>query len=1050
MFTRYFSFFFILTALVMGQSPTTTLTATAGNGEVALRWTPPAGMASAVFRVYRGTAAGVSLTGPIATLTGQLAYTDREVANDATYFYRVVGSRPFGVPTHSNEVSARPAGAAMAPPAPQSFVAQAGTNRVTLGWSAVPGATSYSLFRGTVSNGQGNVAFVSGLTSLSYVDQQVAGGTTYYYRLAAQNAVGLGTMSVEVAAAPNAPAQPPGAVTNLSAVAGNALVTLNWGALAGATSYNIFRSTSAGAPNLTPVATDVRVVTFTDRSVENGRTYHYRVVAVNASGAGPSSNLATATPTAPVQPPAAPTGLTLVSGDKQITLSWTAPVGTLVTTYSVFRSTTPNITGGVPIVSGLTANTFVNTGLQNGVPYYYRVAATNSAGMGALSAEAFASPNAPVTQAAMLLFAQLGPEGAAQTGASGSATLQLSGDGNTAVLRYSFTNLTSPITGKHLHGPASPGENGAIAFDIDTAVPQMDGSFIWTIRDIASATRQQILDALNSGRVYLNIHTVRFPQGEIRGHFRAVNSQTSFTPPPAPPALPPGPPTANDAARFLTQAAWGVTTADIAQLRQTGFDAWITTQRNLPQRSHTDYVRTYLAANPTTTTRNQVMETFWTQALTGEDQLRSRVALALSEIFVVSDRDPDLSSNPRSMASWLDLLNRNAFGNVRTLLEEVTLHPAMGRYLDMLRNEKENSAGRVPNENYAREILQLFSIGLWKLHPDGSLAFDQNLQPISTYDQNAVLQFSRIFTGWSWGGNPKTDTQWRNATVRDGTIPMEAWPQFHSTGPKALLDGFVVPAGQTPEVDLRQALDNIFQHPNIGPFLCRQLIQRLVTSNPSPGYVYRVAQVFNNNGGGVRGDLGAVVRAILLDYEARSTSLLSNQGFGKQKEPMVRYGQLLRTFKPTSANGTFSINNLEGSNSMGQNPLRPLTVFNFFLPHFVQPGPLAQAGLVAPEFQITTESQVIAAMNTLSGIIYSGGLNGTATRISLNFSEQTAIAGNLNALLDQLNLLMLSGQMSAGLRSAITDSMSTLADPSARVRRAVHLIITSPEWVIQK
>lgn len=1056
MLRRSISILTLAAAALTAQTPATTLTATPGNGTVTLNWTPPGTLTNLVYRVYRGTAPNVALTNPIHQAPNLTSYVDTAVSNGSTYYYRVQGVRPIGAPSNSNEVFATPAGPPTPPPAPQNFTATAGTSQIALNWTGVPGATSYSVFRGTTPNGQGATPYAAGLTSFSFLDNLVTPGTTYYYRVAAVNAVGTGAFSVEAAATPNAPAQPPQmAPVNPSAVAGNAVVTINWGAIPGALSYNLYRGTSANFAATTPFATNIRVVTFTDRAVQNGITYFYRISAVNAAGIGPSSREVNATPAAPLQPPGPPTGLTLVTGNGQITLSWTSPLNGVVSSYNIYRSTSPIFNAGTPTVSGVTNTTYVDTGLTNNTTYFYRIAAVNAAGPGALSPEASAAPNAPAppppSGTPTLFFAQLSPEGAAQTGASGSATIQFSGDERTAILRYSFSNLTTPITGKHLHGPALPTENGAIAFDIDTAVPQPDGSFVWTITDIASASRQQLVDALRSGRIYLNIHTVRFPGGEIRGHFRDVTAGTNFTPPPPPPALPPGPPSANDAARFLTQATWGPTLAEITRVQQLGYDGWLNEQFTAPQRSHLAYVRAHQAANNNMTYRNQVMETLWTQALTGPDQLRARVALALSEILVVSDADDELGNDPAGMASWFDMLNRDAFGNFRGLLEDVTLHTTMGRYLNMMRNEKENpTTGRVPNENFAREILQLFSMGLWQLNPDGSLKFDAQLQPIPTYDQDDILQFSRVFTGWSWGNNPKTNSGWYSPANRDTTIPMEAWPQFHSTGPKPLLNGFTVPTGQTPEQDLRQALDNIFNHPNVGPFICRQLIQRLVTSNPSPGYIYRVAQVFANNGSGVRGDLRAVVRAILLDYEARSSNMLSNQGYGKQKEPMIRFGQLLRAFRPTSVNGTFSIWNLEGANSMGQNPLRAPTVFNFFLPHYVQPGPLASAGLVAPEFQITTESQVIAAMNTLSGIIYSGGFGSTDRRISIDLSPHTAIAANTNALLDQLNLLLLAGQMSPGLRSAVADSLTGLTDPLQRTRRAIHMIIVSPEWVTQK
>lgn len=874
-----FALIFLVNPLLSQTTNTTNLTTTPGNAQVLLNWTPPSTMLTAAFRIYRSTTPNVPLVTPLATLTAKQTFTDTEVSNGTTYYYRVMGSRPGGVTTYSNEASALPTGPAAPPPAPQTFTATAGLNQVSLAWSAIPGATSYSVFRSTVSNGQGTTPYASGVTALTFSDTQVNAANTYYYRVAGQSNAGLGTLSVEVAAKPNAPLQPPSAVGNLTATAGDALVTLAWGGAKGATSYNVYRSTNANAPNSSPLATNVLIVSYKDTTAQNGTTYFYRVAGVNADGVGPTSNVASATPTAPLQvpaaptslavtagnakltlswtapsnstvssyniyrstspitnavnpiatgvtqttfestnltngtlyyyrvaavnaagvgalsnsasgtpvaplqvpaaptglttqpgdtkvalswtapagstvtsyniyrstsaissavnpvatgvtgttfqsagltngtlyhfrvaavnsagvgalsdpttatpvtapqPPPAPTSLNAVSGDGKVTLSWTAPVGTVVTSYNIYRSTSPIAVAGTPIASNISTNSYVNDGLTNGTTYYFRVAAVNTVGPGPLSNEVFTSPEAPppTSTTPTLLFAQLAAEGASQTGASGSATIQLAGDRNTAVLRYNFANLTTPITGKHLHGPASPGENGTIAFDIDTATPQKDGSYLWTIKDIASATKAQIVTALLSGRVYLNIHTVRNPAGEIRGHFRIVDSNTQFKQPADPPALPTGQPTASEASRLLTQATWGPTTAEIERVRSLGYESWIEDQFNKTSASYLQAVREYHGKFPDTNFRSNVavQEMFWKQFLKGDDQLRSRVAMALSEIFVISLRDNSIGEDPQLAASWMDLLNANAFGNFRTLLEKVTLHPAMGLYLNM-------------------------------------------------------------------------------------------------------------------------------------------------------------------------------------------------------------------------------------------------------------------------------------------------------------------------------------------------------------------------------
>lgn len=626
----------------------------------------------------------------------------------------------------------------------------------------------------------------------------------------------------------------------------------------------------------------------------------------------------------------------------------------------------------------------------------------------------------------------------------------MSVDESSAVIRFSYSNLTTPYTATHLHGPADPGTNGAILFDLDDAPRQADGSYVWTFAPSGTLTVQQIVDAIKSGRIYINVHSARYPSGEIRGHYRRVIGSSSFTPPSAPPPLPSGTPTPNGAARFLTQATYGPTLTAISQLPNQGFSAWMNSQFTAAPTSHVAYLDSVAAAG-TPITVNETMEAFWQQALAGDDQLRARVATALSEIMVISANSA-LIDTPYAMSSYMDILNRNAFGNFRQLLKEVTLSPAMGLYLDMLGNDKEDlSIERTPNENYAREVLQLFSIGLYKLHPDGSLILDESGLPIPTYDQSVIEGFARVFTGWNWGGLAKNETNWANPS-KNQRVPMEAWASHHSPGEKVLLNGVVLPAGQAPEKDLEDALDNIFNHPNVGPFLARQLIQRLVTSNPSPGYVYRVASVFNNNGQGVRGDLQSVVRAILLDYEARSADLLTQQGYGKQREPMIRFANLLRAFTGRAPSGKFRLWNLESpETAVGQNPLRAPSVFNFFAPNYSQPGAIANAGLVSPEFQITTETQAIGSANAMWVLIRYGWVYNPDV-IQLDFSPFQTLASNPSQLVDQLNLLLMSGQMPTAMKTTIVNAVSALpaGDPIGRVRAAVRLIVTSPSFVIQK
>lgn len=656
-----------------------------------------------------------------------------------------------------------------------------------------------------------------------------------------------------------------------------------------------------------------------------------------------------------------------------------------------------------------------------------------------------------------IYLAMLRPEGSASSPASGFSTLRLSADEKSAVIRFDYTNLTTPEISAHIHGPADPGTNGAIIFDLDTAQKMADGSMLWTFAPAGVTTVPQIISALKSGRLYINVHSSRYPAGEIRGHYGLINGAQTFTPPPPAPPLPTVSPAARDAARFLAQATFGTRSRDIQGVQAKGYDGWLSEQFNLPPSSHLAYLD-QATAGKTNIYQQEMMESFWKQAVTGPDQLRQRVVFALSQIFVVSFNS-NLEGEPFALAGYMDLLGRNAFGNFRQLLEEITLSPAMGRYLDHLQNDKEDPAtGRNPNENYAREVLQLFSIGLYQLHPDGSLKLDAQGLPIETYDQNVVKGFAHVFTGWSYGAIRPTEQNWLYPPIyNNGTqhwrVPMQSWASHHSTVSKTLLGGAVLPANQTPQKDLSDALDNIFNHSNVGPFLSRQLIQRLVTSNPSPGYVYRVAQRFNDNGSGVRGDLKAVIRAILLDYEARSLDVIGNQGYGKMREPILRFANLLRTFNYSCPCGTFPVYWMDSPEyALAQNPLRSPTVFNFYEPGYSHPGHIAAAGLKSPEFQITNDTSVIGISTFFHYVVREGFKWEQGKPLTPDYSLFTPLASNPAQLIDQLDLLLTSGGMSGKLRASLVNEITKMPsnDSLARVTTAVHLILTSPDYVIQK
>jgi len=500
----------------------------------------------------------------------------------------------------------------------------------------------------------------------------------------------------------------------------------------------------------------------------------------------------------------------------------------------------------------------------------------------------------------------------------GSATLRLSADESQAVLRFSHSGLSTPVTAKHIHADTYLGKNsqGQIVFDIDTATPEPDGSYIWQITPSGPLTAADLVEIIKQGKSYINIHTVNYPAGEINGHFTLAAGSPTFTPPPPQPTWTDDHSSSNGAARFLLQATFGSSAAEIKNVNSLGYDGWINQQFSLPISSHLADVLNRVTANPDSQYDSTLtFNTWWRHSVTAPDQLRQRVAFALSEILVVSESGP-LEGNPRALSGYYDVLLKHAFGNFRNLLKDVTLSPAMGLYLDMRRNDKGNLAlGTHPNENYAREILQLFSIGLNRMWPDGTLVLNSQGDLVPTYDQDVIIGFSRVFTGWNYyqpnQASGRLPNNWNPGA--DYINSMVLVPTHHELGTKRLLDNVVLPAARGPQADsttisydayglqdLELALDSIFFNENVGPFICRQLIQRLVTSHPSRDYLYRVVQKFNNNGAGVRGDMSAVIKAILLDYEARSSNLLTTPTFGKLREPLLRATSIARAFPAPS------------------------------------------------------------------------------------------------------------------------------------------------------
>lgn len=514
-----------------------------------------------------------------------------------------------------------------------------------------------------------------------------------------------------------------------------------------------------------------------------------------------------------------------------------------------------------------------------------------------------------------------------------------------------------------------------------------------------------------------------------------------------------------DAARFLTQATFGITsTAQIDQLAARGYDAWLNEQFGTGYGLHIDYVNA-AKVRETKSKEEHAYEAIWQQWLNEPGQLRARASFALSEIFVISNIAPDLDTY--AMASYMDMLNRNAFGNYRQLLEDVTLHPAMGYYLNMQGSKKEDlTKGTHPNENYAREVMQLFSIGLYKLNPDGSRVIGAGGLPVSTYDETVVKGFARAFSGWNFAGNNTSDPKIFDPAKENWVEPLQPWEMWHEPGTKTLFDGITLPAGQNARKDMKDALDAIYNHPNVGPFIGRQLIQRLVTSNPSPAYIGRVAAVFNNNGAGVRGDLRAVVRAVLLDSDARDLNKAAEPSFGKQREPVIRFANFLRATNAKSTSGRNKIWYLDSADEgLGQSPLLAPSVFNFFSPNYRQPGPLAAANLVAPEFQITTETSMVGQLNFFADLMRRGYYGSGDTQLKMDLAPLNTLAADPAKLIDHLNLLMLNGRMSDALRNTLVTAVGSFPAPKTgspggavqdRVKAALIMISLSADFAIQK
>ena len=484
------------------------------------------------------------------------------------------------------------------------------------------------------------------------------------------------------------------------------------------------------------------------------------------------------------------------------------------------------------------------------------------------------------------------------------------------------------------------------------------------------------------------------------------------------------------AARFLDQATWGPTPASIASLEQMGITGWLDSQFSAPVSDLPDQA-ILTSDGKSNNDLGPVQAAFFQNAVTGQDQLRQRVAFILSQIWVVSQ----VSVHPAyAFPPYWRILRDNAFGNYRDIIKAVTLSPAMGTYLNMANNNKANPAkGTAANENYARELMQLFTLGLTELNPDGSPVLDANQNPVPTYDQSVVTNMAKVLTGWTYPTAPDATAKNNNPAYYFGR--MFAVEAEHDTSAKTVFNKVVVPAGQTAEQDLDTVLDALMQQPTMAPFIGKQLIQHMVTSNPSAAYVQRVAQVFSS----ANGDMKSVIAAILTDAEARAgddPNAPVNATFGHLREPVLFLANLVR-----GLNGTVTAANSLNyyANEMGEDLFNAPSVFSYFSPQN-----RTQGGLLGPEFQIYSTQTASDRANVVSAALY-GSLDKTT---KLDLSPFIAEAGNAGDLLDSIGYVFLHGGMSSNLARAAADAAGAAATPTAKAQAALYIALTSSEYQV--
>jgi uncharacterized protein (DUF1800 family)/fibronectin type 3 domain-containing protein len=861
-------------------------------------------------------------------------------------------------PSTATESTVAADAVAPAPPsgAPAGLTASASDARVTLSWQWTSGASGFLVYRAVA--GVWSASPIAVLSSASFTNTGLTNGTTYSYRVSAYNGDGAGPSSGEVSAVPMS--SPKG----LKGEAGDRKVTLTWQASAGATSYTVYRSTGDVEGSYGGIVSGVTGLSFVDTaSLTNGTRYYYRVRAIASGGTSDMSAMVTATPVE-APPATAPANVVAVPGNARVVLTWNAVGG--ASSYRVFRGTTSGL-DRTPIAT-VTTPTFTNTGLTNGTPYSYAIAARNAGGDGPLSAAVTATPLAPPVAPAAVLA----------TG--GDRSIQL---------KWAVVN---GATSYNVYRGTAPGAQGTVPLTAGLSTT----TFVDTIEN--GPTYYYRVTALNNG-------------GESA---RSLEANASGE----------GPPYVVDAAtqaayRLVERSTWGPRPGDAEQVVLIGAAAFVDQQIAAAPSAYPDALFTQPI--------EAAQEHFMQLALNGPDQLRQRVAWALHKIWVVSA--VEVPTAP-AIITYYRLMMNGAFGNYRDLMRAVTLNPAMGRYLNMVNNLSLLVTGAPPNENYARELMQLFTLGLPQLNQDGTPVIDTATGlPVPAYTEEDVKELARILTGWTFGdGNPATiPTRLASENYR---VPMEPIAAFHDRGPKVFL-GQTFPPNQTPTQDLDGALDALFAHPNVAPFVSRQLIQQLVTSNPSPAYVAAVAAVFTSSSG----NLAAVVRAILLHPDATATSSAS----GKLTEPVLFVVAPLRALRATVTDHPFMSDRAE---SMGQKVFFPPSVFSYFSPGYRVRGTAIGNGppLGGPEFQILTSVTALERANYIGSLL--GGRFGDDVTFDMN--AYTFRATDPGGLVDYCNVTLLGGRMSPEERQIIVAAVkasSTTANALERARTALFLTL---------